>query len=1749
MKKVTINGIRLVLVVCLSFVISSLKAQEKEGVIWVKFKSSSSIVWSDYDGELSGPHSHIQSLIDDFEVSKIYRPFLPAGTNYFDRVYQLEFSLDTLKDDFMDSLDNLSYVDFTETPTFHNPTAINLDTSDRVLGHLKNVRAYTAWNKTKGDTNVVIAILDYPIMKTHEDLDNVHYWRNWGEIPGDGIDNDGNGYIDDFDGYNTRNDSSVQFFEYFNASKLIKGVLNHGTQVASVVFAEHGINGSTQGISPECSLMPINITTYGMYKDTQNAGSRIEIRNEYEGVIYAAKNGADIINLSFGGINIPRKIEQKIFDFADSMGSIVIAGAGNDNNLRINTGDRDNFHYFLPAAYNHVISVASVANNNRRSWFSNYDTFAKVNIYAPGEGVYVCDNYSNSAYVISSGTSLSSPLVAGAIGLMKSENQSMSNDSLVHYLYASCDSINYPNFDLINKLGNGKLNANGYLEKKPQYLLDFYKNDYGQISYPGDSVTLIATDRPNSTYKWFWGDGTVTQTTSNQNTHLYTSIDLLDIKVVVYDQMSSLPIDSLTKNKFLSIIPVVPTKRDPHRKWIFGMGLDLDFTSGKPTENRKNNKYVLAQSANFTAPDSNELEIVAMDSLLKFVQPDNERRIYHNPQSYPIIYNDTDGLWDLPLEFTGNEAYSHHSYQSAYQMVPGWLSEGYIVFNVNMDHIDQHSRLVGPIYSFTETDNFGEPISDKRGIVHANDAEIFDTDFMGVESEVCVIPNPEKQEYWLLLMPKMNGGYNAGVVFKYRFFDTLGEYQTEFVDTTIIKGALQSNVNNIYLSGNNKKLAIYNSGAGSIELLNFNDITGELLTIELLEGPFKQGVKFSPNNQRLYATEIFGGTYRLNQYDLTQTNIASSRRTITVANSFNYTDMKSSPNGVIYLNNTLSKSISAISKPDELLLSDTTNECGYVEFGYTFNQPSDIMVKNDTLLTTSCFPVSNAITYPDSVTFIAKRLNCDSFEISSNVPSYYYKEWDYGINTNFISDRVILTLANYKEGVDLILTSYGIKDTIKTENLLLRFADFDYEYYSCDSIKIWLTSKDSCNATNSFYKNGILIANDIDTIYTTINLAGDTFMLESAMIKNKKFLIPHPQAPNINNGITKISLTNGVAKLYNTNTRFSSYVSFVWYYNNQPVTSLPITDTFYARKPGKYMIYTTTACGDVVSQTVEVCYDCGDNTHDTTYSALDYTFVTGTNTNLSSGTTWRLSGEVTVDSAATLNIYGDVVFEPCSKLRIKRGGHLNIDGSFLGSCGIWKGILVEGNPNVNGPRHFFQNTHGTSLIKNSTISNAIVALRTEDGGFALMDNDTFINNYSNVWFRNYDYTDNSGVSNSFFGNNKGINDAVMDTSGCLDSTVQYNWYYHSAPNILTENVHVNMFTDNRMEDDKFLMPGPPKDHISYIIGESCRGQQYSGNTFVSTHNDWVFHLNYADSISITGNEMSFSSNYYSGAPALHAIYMTQSTGGNIEDNTISNAYTGVEYYYDSTAYTDSLKIYGNEFTDVNIGIFAATTEFAVNNDISTNTYTNIIPIKTECNEFDGSEIGIAGCGNWLPQGGRVISTSPTSAGNRFISTMDASAVLYHTSNIPYRWSHRENVDGEKDPKPSDKTGSVTINGNLISDVSLTVNAFEEDRPQNPFPKYYFNPNCASERPSLSQENTIRENRFIVYPNPSQHGFNVEASNGLNFSIKLFTLEGKLILMERSRSGHASFDLEASQGLYILRIEGDNQVTVKKIMKE
>jgi len=275
--------------------------------------------------------------------------------------------------------------------------------------------------------------------------------------------------------------------------------------------------------------------------------------------------------------------------------------------------------------------------------------------------------------------------------------------------------------------------------------------------------------------------------------------------------------------------------------------------------------------------------------------------------------------------------------------------------------------------------------------------------------------------------------------------------------------------------------------------------------------------------------------------------------------------------------------------------------------------------------------------------------------------------------------------------------------------------------------------------------------------------------------------------------------------------------------------------------------------------------------------------------------------------------------------------------------------------------------------------------------------------------------------------------------------------------------------------------------------------------------------------------------------------MTQCTGGHIEDNTITDAYTGVEYYYDSTAYTDSLKIYGNEFTDVNIGIFAATTELAVNNDISTNTYTNVIPIKTECNEFDGSEIGIAGCGNWLPQGGRWISSIPRSAGNRFISTTIGNAVLEHTSQIEYRWSLSENTGGEKDPKPIIKDLSVTINNETISDISGADNQFKSwQSPGNP--KYYLNPGCPSQEPSMSNGIIDLGNTFLIYPNPSNNQFIIENILSKEFTFKLYSAEGRFILDGNSRN-NLFFGEQLVSGVYVLKIKVNDESFIKKIIKQ
>ena len=211
---------------------------------------------------------------------------------------------------------------------------------------------------------------------------------------------------------------------------------SHGTHVAGIVAA---VNNNATGIASASNnavkILPI--------KATSDFSSFNSIDNGYDGVAYAVMQGVDIISLSWGGGGFSYT-EQGIMNYAYQNGILVVAAAGNDGNSNIQ----------YPAAYEHVLAVASTTNTDAISSFSSYGTF--VDIAAPGSGIL--STIPTSAYASFSGTSMATPLVASVASYMKACFPNLSVDSLELILKKSADNIDAQNPSFIGLYGAGRLN-------------------------------------------------------------------------------------------------------------------------------------------------------------------------------------------------------------------------------------------------------------------------------------------------------------------------------------------------------------------------------------------------------------------------------------------------------------------------------------------------------------------------------------------------------------------------------------------------------------------------------------------------------------------------------------------------------------------------------------------------------------------------------------------------------------------------------------------------------------------------------------------------------------------------------------------------------------------------------------------------------------------------------------------------------------------------------------------------------------------------------------------------------------------------------------------------------------------------------------------------------------------------------------------------------------------------------------------
>lgn len=261
--------------------------------------------------------------------------------------------------------------------------------------HCGIVSGFRTLEHLGGDPSVIVAVIDTGVDYDHEDLKG-NIWVNTGEIPDNGIDDDGNGYIDDYYGV-----------DIVSGKGSADDTNGHGTHVAGIIAARHNFTG-VLGIAYNVKIMPIKAAAHN---GTLTQGDIAKA------VLYAYENGAEVINMSFGGSACSIAVQDALATAYSRC--VLVASAGNDGKPNEGFGAMPNY----PAALSYVLGVMSVDAQGRESTFTNWDVTkyngVEYELYAPGESIL--STLPNDKYGFLSGTSMAAPMVSAFAAILRSE--------------------------------------------------------------------------------------------------------------------------------------------------------------------------------------------------------------------------------------------------------------------------------------------------------------------------------------------------------------------------------------------------------------------------------------------------------------------------------------------------------------------------------------------------------------------------------------------------------------------------------------------------------------------------------------------------------------------------------------------------------------------------------------------------------------------------------------------------------------------------------------------------------------------------------------------------------------------------------------------------------------------------------------------------------------------------------------------------------------------------------------------------------------------------------------------------------------------------------------------------------------------------------------------------------------------------------------------------------------------------------
>ena len=390
----------------------------------------------------------IEKAFPSLEVIASHRPLAPS-TEALRRVYIVHYdALDLPRNVAKDfaSLSSVRYAEPIYKKTYYGPTPGEIEARQRATpddpsyssqAHLPFLQLDKAWDVVKGlDSTAVIGIVDGGTHWRHEDLIG-NVWTNPNEIDGDGIDNDGNGYVDDIHGWNFENNTPDPSGPPNTLSA------DHGTAVAGVAAAVSDNGIGISGASWNAQFMGVGVS----------CSDGEAVCYPLEGTLYAALTGADVITASYGGPQYSAT-DEMVYQSATDEGALIVAAAGNE-------GTDNDISPVYPASYRMVLSVGATDKSSDIN-FLNYGK--TVNVFAPGNDIEVTtpnDQYNNWA-----GTSFSVPLTAGVAALVKTAFPHFDAHQLREHIRLTAVSIDHAN-TAPGKYGNGKVNAYAAVTQAP----------------------------------------------------------------------------------------------------------------------------------------------------------------------------------------------------------------------------------------------------------------------------------------------------------------------------------------------------------------------------------------------------------------------------------------------------------------------------------------------------------------------------------------------------------------------------------------------------------------------------------------------------------------------------------------------------------------------------------------------------------------------------------------------------------------------------------------------------------------------------------------------------------------------------------------------------------------------------------------------------------------------------------------------------------------------------------------------------------------------------------------------------------------------------------------------------------------------------------------------------------------------------------------------------------------------------------